>query len=170
MTTLKEYAAKSNVAYTTLTRWAATGRLTNLKKVGRTYEIKDKDALDKEIAGTISPDRGGLGGAPNIDENLRKEGQASGGLPSFNRSRAIREAFAARLCELEYRQKSEKLVDKSQLKLQLAKLHMGLRDSLKAIPDRVAPIIAAETEQRKIHEMLTQEIRDALEGLSVGSY
>ena len=71
---------------------------------------------------------------------------------------------------MEYREKSAKLVDKSDLKLKLAKLHMGLRDSLKAIPDRIAPIAAAETEQAKIHNLLTKEIAIALEGLSVSSY
>ena len=168
--TLKEYAAKCDVAYTTLIRWAATGRLPSLRKHGRTYMITDKEALDREIAGTRSPDRGGLGGAPNLDENLRRQEADHRAVPSFARSRAIREAFAARLCELEYREKSAKLVDKSDLKLKLAKLHMGLRDSLKAIPDRIAPIAAAETEQAKIHNLLTKEIAIALEGLSVSSY
>lgn len=168
--TLKEYAAKCDVAYTTLIRWAASGRLPSLRKHGRTYMITNKEALDREVAGTKSPDRGGLGGAPNLDENLRRQEADNKAVPSFARSRAIREAFSARLCELEYREKSAKLIDKADLRLKLAKMHMGLRDSLKAIPDRVAPILAAETEQAKVHTLLLNEISGVLEDLSVSTY
>jgi hypothetical protein len=49
--------------------------------------------------------------------------------------------------------------------MRLAKLHMAVRDSLRTIPDRVAPIVAAETDQAKIHAMLLKEIGQALEGL-----
>tara|TARA_B100000287_G_scaffold244885_1_gene230285 strand:- start:2598 stop:3107 length:510 start_codon:yes stop_codon:yes gene_type:complete len=168
--TLKEYAAKVDVPYTTLIRWAAAGRLPSLRKKGRTYMISDKEALDREIEGTKSPDRGGTSGAPDLEGALRKQEADQRAVPSFARSRAIREAFTARLCELDYRLKSEKLVDKAEMKLHLAKMHMGLRDSLKAIPDRVAPIIAAETEQTKIHSMLMREIGSALENLSGNSY
>jgi hypothetical protein len=57
-------------------------------------------------------------------------------------------------------------VDKNELKMRLVKLHMGVRDALRTIPDRVAPIVAAEIDQAKIHAMLLKEIGQALEGLS----
>jgi hypothetical protein len=43
---------------------------------------------------------------------------------------------------------------------------MGVRDALRTIPDRVAPIVAAETDQAAIHALLLKEIGQALEGLS----
>ena len=96
---------------------------------------------------------------------MQQQNQAAA-IPSVAQSRAIREAYAARLTRLEYDQRSAKLVDKNELKMRLAKLHMALRDSLRTIPDRVAPIVAAETDQAKIHAMLLKEIGQALESLS----
>ena len=41
-----------------------------------------------------------------------------------------------------------------------------IRDALLGIPDRLAGIMAAETDQHKCHVQMTQEIRRALESLS----
>ena len=52
-----------------------------------------------------------------------------------------------------------------ELKLKLSKLHIHVRDNLRTIPDRIAPIVAAETDAAKIHNIITLEIRECLEGL-----
>lgn len=163
---LQEYAESRGLSYQTIARWAKAGKLPCLKRNGKIYVIEDAQQLDREIAAAKSPDRGGVGGAPAIDESLRRQQADAAAVPSFARSRAIREAFAAKLSELEFKQRSGKLVDKAELKLKLAKVHMGVRDALRSIPDRIAPIVAAETDQAKIHAMLLKEIGQALEGLS----
>jgi hypothetical protein len=43
-----------------------------------------------------------------------------------------------------------------------------VRDQLLNIPSRVSPILAAETNAAKVHEILDKEIRQALEVLSAG--
>ena len=45
------------------------------------------------------------------------------------------------------------------------KLHLQVRDNLRTIPDRISPIVAAEDDPAKIHNIITNEIRDCLEGL-----
>lgn len=77
----------------------------------------------------------------------------------------MREGYAAQIMKLEFLEKSGQLVDKKELRLKLAKLHMAVRDNLRTIPDRVAPVLAAETDQAKIHAILLKEIGQALEGL-----
>lgn len=163
---LMQYAQSRGLSYQTLARWAQRGRLTTLKRDGKAYVIPDPQALDREIASIKSPDRGGKAPSTNVDEQLRRQQADERAVPSFARSRAIREAFSAKLSELEFKQRSGKLVEKSELKMRLAKLHMNVRDALRTIPDRVAPIVAAETDQAKIHAMLLAEIGQALEGLS----
>ena len=163
---LKEYAESRGKSYQTLARWAQTGRLTQIKREGKAYVIADPQALDREIAASRSPDRGGSSPGTQVDESLRRQQADERAVPSFARSRAIREAFAAKLSELEFKQRSSKLVDKAELKMKLAKVHMGVRDALRTIPDRVAPIVAAETDQAVIHALLLKEIGQALEGLS----
>ena len=165
---LLQYAQDRKVEYTQLSKWAGQGRFTSdaLRKDGRKWVVADAQELDRQVAAAKAPDRGGRGGAPVIDEALKRQQAQAAAIPSFAQSRAYREAFAAKLTKLEFDQKSAKLVDKAELKMKLAKLHMAVRDALRTIPDRVAPIVAAETDQAKIHAMLLKEIGQALEGLS----
>lgn len=165
---LRDYAESRGKSYQTLARWAQTGRITKIRKDGKAWKIDDPQELDREIASTKSPDRGGAKPGEIVDESLRRQQADERAIPSFARSRAIREAFAAKLSELEFKQRSEKLVDKAELKLKLAKLHMAVRDALRTIPDRVAPIVAAEQDQAKIHALILKEIGQALEGLNGG--
>lgn len=161
------YAKDRKVEYTQLSKWAGQGRFTSdaLRKEGRKWIVADAQELDRQVAAAKAPDRGGRGGAPAIDQALVQQQNQAAAIPSFAQSRAIREAYAARLTRLEFDQRSGRLVDKAELKMRLAKLHMAVRDSLRTIPDRVAPIVAAETDQAKIHAMLLKEIGQALEGL-----
>jgi len=165
---LLQYATDRGVEYTQLSKWAGQGRFNSdaLRKEKRSWVVADPQELDRQVAAAKAPDRGGRGGAPAIDQALVQQQNQAAAIPSFAQSRAIREAYAARLTRLEYAQRSAKLVDKNELKMRLAKLHMALRDSLRTIPDRVAPIVAAETDQAKIHAMLLKEIGQALESLS----
>lgn len=165
---LLQYAQDRGVEYTQLSKWAGQGRFSTdaLRKEGRKWIVADAQELDRQVDAAKAPDRGGRGGAPAIDQALVQQQNQAAAIPSFAQSRAIREAYAARLTRLEFDQRSGKLVDKAELKMKLAKLHMAVRDSLRTIPDRVAPIVAAETDQANIHAMLLKEIGQALEGLS----
>jgi hypothetical protein len=165
---LRKYAEDRKVEYTQLSKWAGQGRFNSdaLRKDGRLWVVVDPQELDRQIAAAKAPDRGGRDGGPAIDQALLQQQNRAAAIPSFAQSRAIREAYAARLTRLEFDQRSAKLIDKAELKMKLAKLHMAVRDSLRTIPDRVAPIVAAETDQAKIHAMLLKEIGQALEGLS----
>ena len=86
-------------------------------------------------------------------------------MPSLAANRAIREMYAARITKLEFEERSKKLVPLNELKLELAKLHLSVRDNLRTVPDRIAPLLAAETDQAKIHSIILEEIRICLEGL-----
>lgn len=164
---LRKYAEDRKVEYTQLSKWAGQGRFSSdaMRKDGRLWVVVDPQELDRQIAEAKAPDRGGRDGGPAIDQALLQQQNRAAAIPSFAQSRAIREAYAARLTRLEFDQRSGKLIDKAELKMKLAKLHMAVRDSLRTIPDRVAPIVAAETDQAKIHAMLLKEIGQALEGL-----
>lgn len=150
-----QYAKHRGVSREQVRKYIEDGKIT-ARRVGRGYEI-DPNVADRELEASKAPDRGGRNGGPD-----QLDGQAA---ISFSRARAVRESYAARILQLEFEQKSGKLVDKNDLKLRLAKLHMAVRDSLRTIPDRVAPVLAAETDQAKIHALLLKEIGQALEGL-----
>ena len=44
-----------------------------------------------------------------------------------------------------------------------------MRDALLNIPERLAAMLAAEADERRVHEILAAEIRAALEALMDGS-
>lgn len=153
-----EYARHRGVSKQQVQKYLDAGKIT-AKRVGGRWVI-DPEQADRELSQRLSPDKGG-----RADRMEEPPSAGGAGGPSFQQARTMREAYAAQIMKLDYLQKSGQLVDKNELKLKLAKLHMAVRDSLRTIPDRVAPVLAAETDQSKIHAMLLKEIGQALEGL-----
>ncbi len=86
---------------------------------------------------------------------------------TFQQARTLREAYMARLAKLEFEEKSGKLVQVDAVKNEAFKVARVVRDNLLNIPDRVAAELANETNQFKVHQRLTQEIRRALEDMRV---
>jgi hypothetical protein len=90
---------------------------------------------------------------------------AGAGLDYF-RARAIRESYLARLAKIEFEEKSAKLVSRDEVQIGAFTKARTVRDSLLNIPDRLAATLAAETDADKVHQMLTVEIRKALDELA----
>lgn len=90
--------------------------------------------------------------------------------PSFAQSRALREAYNARLAKLEFEERSGKLVDIDQLKIEAFKVHRRVRDAVLNIPDRCAPQLATMTDVADIHAYLLGEITQALRMLASDVY
>lgn len=83
--------------------------------------------------------------------------------PSYAESRAIREAYQARLAKLEYEEKISKLVEVDKVKLEAFELGRMLRDLILNIPNRISTEAASETDPVKVHSLLTVELNKALE-------
>jgi len=101
----------------------------------------------------------------------RHEEQSSGGseqpdVPPYSQSRAIKEAYQARLSRLMYEEKKGSLVSADEVKFEAFRRARMARDQILAITDRVAPILAAEDDEERIREILDSELRDALEVLA----
>ena len=158
----KAYAIHRKVSGAMVTKYLQQGMIPSAKQVGRKWIINQEKAdqeldlalgrTDKQITTKIKP-------TEYIDQSQRSP------MPSLAANRAIKEMYAARLQKLEFEERSKKLVPFDELKLKLSKLHIQVRDNLRTIPDRIAPIVAAETDAAKIHNIITLEIRECLEGL-----
>lgn len=79
--------------------------------------------------------------------------------PSFAQSRAIKEAYNARLAKLSYEEKSGALVRTDNVKVAWFNTLRVVRDRTLNLPDRLAPILAAETDPKVVREMLEEELR-----------
>lgn len=86
--------------------------------------------------------------------------------PDYQTSRAIREAYAARLAKLEYEERTAKLISSDEVDMRTFNLARRLRDRMQTIPRRLAAALAAEQDSRVIEQRLDDEIRQALEELS----
>lgn len=86
---------------------------------------------------------------------------------TFQQARTLREAYMARLAKLEFDEKSGLLVKADAVKNEAFRTARIVRDNLLNIPDRIAAELANETNQFKVHQRLTQEIRRALEDMKL---
>lgn len=82
--------------------------------------------------------------------------------PSFAQSRAIKEAYNARLAKLAYEEKSGALVRTDTVKVAWFNTLRVLRDRALNLPDRLAPLLAAETDPKIVRDLLEEELRTVL--------
>ena len=87
--------------------------------------------------------------------------------PSFAQSRAVRELYLARLAKIDFEERSGKLMPRYEVVTTAFTQARIIRDHLLNIPDRLAALLAVETDVAKTHKILTAEIRKALIELSV---
>jgi hypothetical protein len=84
------------------------------------------------------------------------------GAAQYSKARAVREHYQARLAKIEYEERVGSLISKDEVQVVAFNTHRVIRDAMLNIPDRVAAMLAAETDEAKCHEMLSIEIRKAL--------
>jgi len=77
-------------------------------------------------------------------------------------SRAKREHHEANIAEMRERQKAGELVELAQVHLAYTTLAAQLRAALERIPDKIAPRLAAETDEHTIHTLLLAELDQAM--------
>ena len=79
--------------------------------------------------------------------------------PSFAQSRAIKEAYNARLAKLAYEEKSGALERTDSVKVAWFNTLRVVRDRALNLPDRLAPILVAETDPKAVRDLLEEELR-----------
>jgi hypothetical protein len=94
------------------------------------------------------------------------DGQRMAAGPSYAQSRAVREAYQARLAKLEFEERSGKLIEVDKVKASAFKTARTVRDGLLNLPDRIAHELAHETDPAAVHQRLSTEIRQVLDALA----
>ena len=101
--------------------------------------------------------------APPVAKREQEDDDASlFGASQYTKARAVREHYQARLAKIEYEERVAKLVPKDEVQVAAFNKFRQFRDHILNIPDRVAAMVAAETEAAKCYEVLATEIRRAL--------
>lgn len=89
--------------------------------------------------------------------------------PSLAQSRAVHEAYKARLAKIEYETAIGKLIDADAVKARAFAAARKARDTLQTMPDRLAPILASTTDVREVHRLLLEDIDRLCEQLSAAA-
>jgi hypothetical protein len=101
--------------------------------------------------------------APPVAQRGQEEDDGSSfGGSQYTKARAVREHYQARLTKIEYEERVAKLVPKDEVQVAAFNKFRQFRDHMLNIPDRIAAMVAAETEAARCYEIIAIEIRKAL--------
>lgn len=97
-----------------------------------------------------------------------KPDEAPAGLQptTFAQARLAREVFSAKLKKLEYETRIGKLVPTDEVSIKWYTLGRQIRDRVLGIASKLAPQLAAETDVRRVREILDAEVTVILKGLA----
>ena len=159
---LRAYAKHRGVSLTAVQKAIRSGRIATTSE-----GLVDSDRADAEWTAKTRPGqrRAKQAPPPVVREPERSEAPIGGGLDYF-RARAVRENYLARLAKIEFEEKTAKLISRDEVQVAAFTKGRTARDNLLNIPDRLAATMAAESDADKVHQILTAEIRKALDELA----
>jgi hypothetical protein len=146
----RAYARHRGMALSAVQKAISSGRISTLPD-GRI----DPDAADREWEANTKARPPAVRRQPDDDQDAF-------GAAQYSKARAVREHYQARLAKIDYEERIGNLVSKDEVQVAAFNTHRVIRDAMLNIPDRVAAMLAAETDEAKCHEVLTTEIRKAL--------
>lgn len=172
LVSLREYARRRGVSAMAVSKAAKAGRITLVEgKVDVAAADRDWPANTnpgqrafKAVPPEALSEANGQGEAPAAEAG---EGQTEAAADpkkntsgaAYGQARAIREGYAARLAKIEYEKEVGSLISVDTVRVAAFKAARTARDSLLSMPDRLAPVLAGETDEFKVHQLLSEEIR-----------
>jgi hypothetical protein len=85
---------------------------------------------------------------------------------SFGQARTIEMVFRAKLRRLEFETKQGRLIEAEAVRKTVADAVRAMRDGILGLPDRLATVLAAESDAKKVHVTLKTELSRELEALA----
>ena len=93
---------------------------------------------------------------------LQPEAERGAAADHYASARAVREHYEARLAKIEYEERTGRLVSKDEVQIAAFNRFRQFRDAVLNLPDRLAAQLAAEGDAANCYQMLSTEIRRAL--------
>jgi pyruvate/2-oxoglutarate dehydrogenase complex dihydrolipoamide acyltransferase (E2) component len=156
MMSLRGYARHRGCALSAVQKAIKTGRIT-VEPDGKI------DSSQADIQWARNTERH----APPVAQRGQEDDDGSSfGGSQYTKARAVREHYQARLTKIEYEERVAKLVPKDEVQVAAFNKFRQFRDHMLNIPDRIAAMVAAETEAARCYEIIAIEIRKALNDFS----
>lgn len=167
---LREYARRRGVTLGAVQKAIKSGRIRSIDgkidpEVADIQWARNTDAAQQRGAAAVASVASTAAIAPKAP---RGDDDPTAG-PQLLESRARREQAMAELAELELAEKRGELVDVADIRKALVPKILGVRDALDTLADRLAPLLAAETDPSKVYALLKAEHRQILAQLSTES-
>jgi hypothetical protein len=77
---------------------------------------------------------------------------------AYLRARAVSETFKAKIAQMEYEERAGKLMQAIKAGEYAMQFSAIVGDALSAWPDRLTPLLAASTDERAVHKILSSEV------------
>jgi hypothetical protein len=146
---IRAYARHRGVVESAVRKAIAQGRITK----GKNGKINPKVA-DKEWSQNSDPAQiKSVLAEEKPDYNQNSIPNATNG-PSYQQSRAIKEAYGAKLLRLQFEKESKKLISIDDVKVSAFNAARMTRDRILNIPDRVIPQLVGKTNIFEMKEIL----------------
>lgn len=151
-----EYAQIRNVTRQAVYAALKSGKLAGARNGDGLIDVEIADRLWSE---NTDPRKGG-----DVSKGKRRDVDTSQLVdrPTLAQSKTLEAEYKAKLAQIEYEEKSGKLVDAEAVKKQAFKVARLTRDAMLAIPDRLSAELAGITDPFVIHEKMMAEIRGAI--------
>jgi hypothetical protein len=176
--TLREFARRREVALSAVQKAIESGRV-SAKSVTRSASGRLKaiefNRASAEWNGSTDPVQAARSGQvlgqpvlPVAGDEKQPDPERGGDRQSaeFYKHRAKTEEYKAKDAELDYLQKVGVLVSAEEVRSIAMRRYKSVRDSLLAIPEQEAAILAAETDASAVRDRLANAIKKALHGLA----
>jgi hypothetical protein len=125
--------------------------------------LDDKPVEDVDAPPAATPVAAALPVRPAAD-SLPQAGGAS-----FGQARTIEMVFRAKLRRLEFETKQGRLIEAEAVRKTVADAVRAMRGGILGLPDRLATVLAAESDAKKVHVTLKTELSRELEALANAS-
>jgi len=152
-----EYSRQKNVTRAAINYHVKNGAITLING------LIDPGLADKELMENSDPAREGLRKIPGPKATGAIKGDGDNGL-TYKQAKIMLINYQAKLAELTYKEKIREIVKAKDVETAAFNTARNVRDQLLNIPDRIAAIVAAESDKRKVHKILQNEFEKALEG------
>lgn len=173
-----DFARKINRSHQYVSSLIKKGLIVLTKENGR--EMVEVEASLSKIAANADPANNPATTMPRADGRtkasvgmtLRQGGslQADSDVPAgqsssatqYQKSRAVKESYTARLRKIEFEKQMGTIVNKEGVEKAAFGISRILREKLKAVPNRLAPKVTVVTDQKENFIILTEEIESVI--------
>ena len=146
---VREYARHRGCSHSAVLKAITTGRILDAVS----YDSKNKPRINAQDADRLW--------AINTQSDSGNPGKLAD-------ARAFKETYKAKLAKLDFDEREGALVRRDEVDAQAFRAGKAVKDSLLAIPARLAELVAAEDDAAKCRELIESEIRQSLEELEIG--